>query len=280
MDCKTEKGLLFLIIGTIVTMIYGLFSSIISFITQDETVTIIRDFLPIISFIGVILIIIGAIIFLLGRREFGETHQNNVMKAVIIFCINFIIIVILTIIISFVVYSAVSGIVSTGEASSSTNVIAEPLSYFIIIIAITSAILGGLMYYFALIELEDERGKNVLFAAIIVSIVISTITSLYIAGILGEIFGSISTDVSSYSSLSFTQDVGKIGILGVISNLLFIYALYIPYKRIKDGELVPVISSTGYQSAPSRICPNCNRNIPNDANICPYCGKQFESFLK
>jgi len=25
-----------------------------------------------------------------------------------------------------------------------------------------------------------------------------------------------------------------------------------------------------------RICPNCNRPIPADADICPYCAKDFK----
>jgi uncharacterized Zn-finger protein len=28
-----------------------------------------------------------------------------------------------------------------------------------------------------------------------------------------------------------------------------------------------------------RRCPNCDRIIPFDSVICPYCGKRFESFL-
>ena len=27
----------------------------------------------------------------------------------------------------------------------------------------------------------------------------------------------------------------------------------------------------------SRRCPNCGRHIPEDANVCPYCGKRFEN---
>lgn len=29
-----------------------------------------------------------------------------------------------------------------------------------------------------------------------------------------------------------------------------------------------------------RYCPNCGRRIPFDANICPYCAKKFESYIK
>jgi uncharacterized Zn-finger protein len=28
-----------------------------------------------------------------------------------------------------------------------------------------------------------------------------------------------------------------------------------------------------------RRCPNCGRLIPFDANLCPYCGKKFESSI-
>ena len=29
----------------------------------------------------------------------------------------------------------------------------------------------------------------------------------------------------------------------------------------------------------ARCCPNCGREIPFDANICPYCAKKFETYL-
>jgi len=29
----------------------------------------------------------------------------------------------------------------------------------------------------------------------------------------------------------------------------------------------------------SRFCTSCGRNIPFDANICPYCKKRFETYL-
>lgn len=35
----------------------------------------------------------------------------------------------------------------------------------------------------------------------------------------------------------------------------------------------------GKKPTSTRRCPNCGRIIPEDAKICPYCGKKFESFL-
>jgi len=35
----------------------------------------------------------------------------------------------------------------------------------------------------------------------------------------------------------------------------------------------------GRKIMPLRMCPNCGREIPFDANVCSYCGKKFESYL-
>jgi len=35
----------------------------------------------------------------------------------------------------------------------------------------------------------------------------------------------------------------------------------------------------GKKKTIDRRCPNCGRGIPFDANVCPYCGKKFESYL-
>lgn len=37
-------------------------------------------------------------------------------------------------------------------------------------------------------------------------------------------------------------------------------------------------STNIFGSEPSRRCPSCGRGIPNDAQVCPYCGKRFHNF--
>jgi MFS family permease len=276
MNGNTQKGLCFLIIGFIITMIYSVLNSISSFFTQDIMISIIIGFFGIVSFIGSILILIGAILFLVGRKEFGEKHQNNIKKAVIVFCINIITVIALIAVISFITYSALITTTSSSIMTSNAENITSPLIIITVLISFITAVLGSLMYYFGLIELENEIGKKILFAGIISSITISLVTSLIIAGMLGEIF-DLGLAGGNTSSLSFNQNVGRIGILGIIPTLLFLYAMYIPYNRIKNGELIPKILSIGQSPVPSRICPNCGRPIPFDANNCPYCGKNFES---
>ena len=269
MESKTQTGLLLLIIGSIITLIYGLIFSTSFFFEEDFEVLVFASIFLILIFIGAILILIGAILFLIGRKEFGEKHQKNVINALVIYVINFL----FGSIISMAIFLfAISSIYSTSGTSLT------PYAIFLLIIPIVSAVLGGLMWYFALIELEDEKGRNFLYGGIISSICVSIISSVYLSGLWGEIFEEISS-ASSTTSFNSYQNYGGIGILGFIPGILFIIALYIPYYRIKVGELVPQVLSAytpAYGSnAPVRYCPNCGRGIPMDALLCPYCGKRF-----
>jgi hypothetical protein len=266
MESKTQMGLQFIIIGSIMVMLYTLITSVTFLFTRDFETMAFISVLGIVSFIGAILILIGAILFLMGRKEFGEKHQRNVKYAAIIFVIYIAFTVIITIAIAFVVYLSIS---SMSVFDSNTF-----LPYFVIQIII-GAILGSLMYYFALIELEDELGKKFLFAGIISSICISIIKAIYYAGLFGELFESISS-ISPYSSLNIYQNFGAIEILGVIPWALLIIAIYIPYKRIKEGKLIPQFLSSQSSTIPGRICPNCGRPIPYDSLLCSYCGKEFK----
>ena len=267
MECKTQKGLYFIIIGSLISLIISIITSTSYLLIKSDVVQIIISILGLISFIGTIIILAGLITFYMGRKEFGEKHENNVKKALILVVVNIILAVIFAIAIVFMTFSAFM-------SSSSGNVETTGFSFVIIIFSLISSILGGLAYYFGLIDLEDETGKNVLFAGIISSILISAVTSFYIAGWLGNFLGDVSS-TGNYSTLSLNQNIGGIGILGIIPGLLFLYAYYIAYNRIKQGEIKPKIDTSINPNISNRICPNCGRPIPFDAIMCPYCGKNF-----
>jgi hypothetical protein len=277
MESNTQKGLYFLIIGLIITMICSLITSLSSFFTKDIFVSMFMSMFGIIALVGAILMIIGAIMFFMGRKEFGEKHQKNVKKALIIFVITFVtILAVAAIFIIMMIFSALSTMSITDHNTSFVaSTFAAPTSLLIIIISIIGAVLGGLIYYFALIELEDETGKKILYAGIVSSIAISLLTSFYLAGTLNELFSSIAAHTTDFSALPYTQNISKISILGIISNLLYLYAFYNPYKRMKDGGLVPVTASAGQEPSPTRLCPNCGKTIPSNTNICPYCNKEI-----
>jgi hypothetical protein len=60
--------------------------------------------------------------------------------------------------------------------------------------------------------------------------------------------------------------------------LLFIPVIIILLKN-KATYTKESTKQTQYIDYRGRMCPNCGRPIPFDANICPYCGKKFESYI-
>ena len=274
----TKNGLIFLIIGTISSMISAGLLGLYQFITPDESVSNLFGMIGfgIIGGIGGLLFLVGGILFLIGRKEFGERHQKFILYAVIIFVVG--------IIISGVVGGIGTIITISQSIANGSETDISWVGYSILISTIIGSITGSLAYVFALYELEDENGKRILYLAFIVSIIIAIIIGYSSMGAIDAMIADIPTDGSSTDFTSFfdyTSQLTQYSSLGIISNLLWLITLYIPYNRIKKGELVPQKTAVLGTTTPSseRICPNCQKEIPNDARICPYCGKNFENHV-
>jgi hypothetical protein len=67
------------------------------------------------------------------------------------------------------------------------------------------------------------------------------------------------------------------------SSLLFYINLFchigIIIYIVPRSNLFGFISTYPNPVGSIRICPDCKKNIPFDALICPYCGKKFKSYL-
>ena len=260
MENYTKNGLLFIIIGTIISIIGLLLLGLYQFLVPAEPVKVILGYagFGMIGSVGGILSFVGAILFFIGRKEFGERHQQFVIYALVSILIGIVLTILFSIIGSFF-YPA--------------------LIFTIPLLTIMSAVSGGLGYVFGLYELENDIGKKVLYIAFIVSIVISFVIGFLNAGEIGSIIDD-RTSETALSSFSYLSNISIYSTIGVISSFFWLIALYIPYKRISTGELIPntiqLFDSKGPVS--QRHCPNCGRVIPEDAKICPYCGKHFGTY--
>lgn len=246
MESKTQTGLLLLIIGFSIISVFTLIMPFTNLITLDfNTMTSIGMVAIVIAvIIGAILSLAGAIFFLRGGNEFGEKHHKNVNFAYRLFIICYVLLFVISIFLPSVLYSTIPSISEIGIT---------PSSIIFVIRTIVSAIIGGLIFYYALIELENELGKKVLFSAIVSSICISVIISTI-----------------SLSNIEYQIREG-VQILSVFPLFIYIFALYIPYTRIKQGKLN--VQLPAYPSkVQTRNCPNCNNQIPFDSLLCPYCG--------
>lgn len=259
MENYTKNGLTFILIGMIIAMITSFLLGLYQFFIQTDNVAAILGYagFGMIGGIGGILSLVGAILFFIGRKEFSERHQQ------------------------FVIYAAVSiviGIVLTTIFSIIGSIMFEALIYTTPILTVISAFTGGLGYVFALYELENDTGKKVLYLAFFISIAIAVLIGFLNAGEMTRLIEAYSSE-NVLSSFSYLSNVSMYSSLGVIGSFFWLIAVYIPYKRIKTGELVPkkINVFERSESISQRRCLNCGRVIPEDAKICPYCGKRFEN---
>jgi MFS family permease len=275
MEGYTKHGLLLLMIGLLISIISTILTGLYYFMTNSESFSNLIGMIGLgaLGAIGGLLALIGGILFLIGRKEFGERHQKFVIYAVIILIVG---IIISGVVSGIGVFMSVSQSIANGGDAQFTWT-----GYSILISTIIGSITGGLAYVLALYELENETGKRILYLAFIVSIILAGIIGYFSMGIIDTLISTISTDgtpANFTSSYAYTSQISQYAVFGIISNLLWLIALYIPYKRIKDGDLIPQKSTVESQQ-PQRICPNCKKEIPIDTKICPYCGKNFESYV-
>jgi len=110
-------------------------------------------------------------------------------------------------------------------------------------------------------------------------------------------------DAALFMGLGFTACIGFAIVIFIIAILLAIWVYKDAEKRGSSGALWLIIvlitgilgliiwlivrPPIGGKQAPAatappsvsteRRCPSCGRVIPDDARVCPYCGKNFES---
>ena len=264
MENNTQKGLLILIMGISV----GIITNISLFLLTDNLPSVLALVLVIIiGGIGGVLTLIGLILIVVGRREYGEKHSKLAIYAAVIFVLSIVIAAVFSIMISMINFIS--------NSPTNTNII-------LLQIPITSTI-GGLVYLFLLYELEDKNGKIVLFLAFIATIIASILITVDMMSLYEELMSAIAVGETSFTNIfDYINKMSRTGIYGIISSGLLLIALILPYNRIKSGELIPTPPKTNSfygenaTVTQDRLCPNCGRIIPFDSKICPYCRKKFE----
>jgi hypothetical protein len=256
MSGYTKTGLLMLMILIILSLItvlltFGFYSS---FRPADTQKSFLPGMVPIsmLGLAGGLLTLIGGVLILVGRKEFGEHHSRFIIYALIVFFVSEFISIFIS-----VIY------------------IEYPLVWFLVSSFITT-ILFGLIWMLVLYHLENKKGRTVLLAAFIFIILTATVmvVSTFLNLNAWNSQGSFNLSQSFLSSQS-RYVLPWVGLSG--SLLLFCYigeytllfvSLFIPYQRISSGSLQSVQSAVQAQI----MCPTCGRTIPYDSISCPYCG--------
>jgi len=197
-------------------------------------------FVPFASFVGLILLFLGV-------KNISEVYNDEKIKSDFIFSIILAIIAaVLLVLLPFLAFGSMGFGVATFASTG------DPL-----------AGLGAALAICAIVW--------------IIIVIFYILSAVY----LKKSFESIArhTNVDMFKTAALVYLIGAIltivvfgAFIMLIAYILMIVAFFgLPDSPTMGGQ--PGMMGQG--GAPGRVCPNCGRPIPNDAQVCPYCGKDF-----
>ena len=180
--------------------------------------------LPFVGLIGGLLIFIGAILAILGRKAFGSRHSLFVVISVVLLIAGFLGSVIAAFVIALQNVSALTLGDFSGFVGVYRGVVIGSLA-FGILIGIASAIFVH--------ELENQTGKYLLYAGFAASVV----TGALIAVLTLSALDALGPGVTAQDFVAFSSQLPAINLLSGVPSIVFAGAYLMAYSRISRGEI-------------------------------------------
>ena len=213
------------------------------------------SWIPLIQIVGYLLILVGVILVILGRKAFGPEHSRNVVISIILFFVG--IIVVIGVAVAAAV-SNLSGIIGPGGTVTLTPAFLAGALNAGLLGGIVAAFIVGIAEVLFTYGLQAQPGRILLWAAYGANIALSI--AIYL--ILSPLLSSVATQ-ADYDRVIALQ--GTYVLLNVVPGLLFAAADYLAWSRISRGEIpapapavagVPVASPPGYPPMPPQAPPS------------------------
>ena len=158
---RTKTGVLLILVGTLI------------------------GWLPYIGVIGFILIFVGAILVILGRKAFGAAHSRNVIISIVLVILGIIITVVAGVILVFATISSIiPGNAPTPAAITST------FNNFLIILVV-GTIVTGLASVFFTYAIQNQTGRMLLLGGYAASIVLQIAIFVVVSQAVGTFVAAI-----------------------------------------------------------------------------------------
>jgi hypothetical protein len=192
------------------------------------------QWVPFIGIVGSLLILIGAILVILGRKAFGPSHSRNVVLAIVFFFGGLIVTVVLVVISAF---SSFIGIAQGDLAAAAAAATAAVNN--ILISAIIGAAIIGLASVFFTYALQKQVGKMLLWAGYGASIALQAAIFLLISPLISDaVAQAISSGTYNAAPITaLTNQITTLGLLSAVPALIYAVANYLAWSRISRGEI-------------------------------------------
>lgn len=200
---RTKTGVLLLFVGTLMSWI------------------------PILQLFGYLLILIGVILVILGRKAFGPVHARNVVVSVILFIVG--IVTVFGVVLVAALSSLSGSIGPGGSVIPSAATLAAALNGALIG-GIVAAIVIGLAEILFTYALQAQAGRLLLWAAYGANLALNVAIYLLLSPFVSRV-----VTAADYGAVAAMQ--GTYALLGVVPSLLFAGADYLAWSRINKGEM-------------------------------------------
>jgi hypothetical protein len=199
---RTKTGLLILFIGVLVSWV------------------------PYVSFAGIIVVLVGAILVILGRKAFGPAHSRNVLLALALFLggIGGLVVV------AVLLVNAILPVVPTTPAE-----VFALVTPYIPALLVTGGIYS-LSYPLLAHAVSSRTGQILLWVGYAATLgILTTATYILLVGVFETAAAGIS-DPFGFFSENFTAFTTII-LLFVVSYVLYAVGYYLAYSRVNRGEI-------------------------------------------
>jgi len=209
--------------------------------------------LPRIGIIGGLLILVGAILVILGRKAFGSTHARNVMISLLLVIIGIIGSIVLVAAFALTLFSAIGPNSNPQQLGAAFSSAFNNLLIGAIILSAISG-LGSVLFTYAL---QNQTGKMLLWAGyvanIIIAIAIFAIISPLITNAVSQ--ATSGSTVDTLPLLALQDQLNNYTLLNAIPSLLFAGACYLAWSRVNRGEIPAPTVPPGMPATPPAPLP-------------------------
>ena len=209
---RTRTGLLLLLVGTLISWV------------------------PIIGAVGGLIVLIGAILVILGRKAFGPIHSRNVVISIVLFFVGLIILFVGGLILGLAIATGFVG-------GTPTQASIEAAFNNALILLVVGSVVAGLANVFFSYALQIQIGKILLWAGYAASVAVQIAVFVVIRGTIAQLLvtmfpgGTYDPTAAAAAAASFQAQVSGLGLLSAIPALLFAAAYYLAWTRVNKGEI-------------------------------------------